>query len=360
MMTLKSILTTLALVAVTTVTGQTTQREALIDRLWTLQQRGTMFGHQDDTFYGLTWKWQPGRSDTQETCGQLPAVMGFELGGIEMDSEVNLDSVPFTLMRQEILAQVARGGIVTISWHPRNPLTGGDAWDTSSAEVVRSVLPGGKCHATFLVWMRRVSAFLASLSPDGQSKTPIIFRPWHENNGSWFWWGRDLCSAQEYHALWCMLQDYLLVEGFDNLVWSYSPNLDGGMTREQFLERYPGDDRTDLLGIDAYQSGTTEEFLKATRADLSMLAAYCSEHHKLVALTECGVKGITPKHWWTEAMLPLAKDYGLSYLLPWRNARKDEYFGPSPKEHDAADFRAFSRDASILFVDDIRPMDSQK
>ncbi len=107
-----------------------------------------MFGHQDDTFYGLTWKWQSGRSDTRETCGELPAVMGFELGGIELGGKVNLDSVPFALMRQEILQQAARGGIVTISWHPRNPLTGGDAWDTSSAEVVRSVLPGGKCHDT--------------------------------------------------------------------------------------------------------------------------------------------------------------------------------------------------------------------
>lgn len=312
-----------------------------------------MFGHQDDTFYGLAWKWQSGRSDTRETCGELPAVMGFELGGIELGGKVNLDSVPFALMRQEILQQAARGGIVTISWHPRNPLTGGDAWDTSSAEVVRSVLPGGKCHDTFVQWMGRVGDFLELLSPDAEHKTPIIFRPWHENNGSWFWWGEKLCSPQDYLSLWCMLQDYLLARGFDNLLWAYSPNLEGMMTQERFLERYPGDDRTDLIGIDAYQSGETADFVKAAQGDLSMLATFGREHGKLVALTECGVKGATPKHWWTEAILPLAKDYRLSYVLTWRNARADEYFGPSPSLDDADDFRRLHDDPAMLFIGDI-------
>lgn len=331
-----------------------TVRTQLLDRLAVLQKCGIMFGHQDDTFYGLTWQWQPNRSDTRETCGDLPAVMGFELGGIEEAHEANLDSVPFALMRQEIMAQAARGGIVTISWHPRNPLTGSDAWDVSSNKVVASVLPGGKCHAKFLVWMKRVAAFLASLSPDAAHKTPIIFRPWHENNGSWFWWGRDLCTPQQYHALWCMLQDYLLVEGFDNLVWSYSPNMAVDLDRARFEERYPGDDRVDLLGVDAYQVGTQEEFVSCARANLSMLNDFCQEHQRLLALTECGVKGTTPKHWWTEALLPAASGFPLCYMLTWRNARKDEYFGPTPKGADAPDFRKFYKDKRTLFVSDIK------
>lgn len=352
-MILKTAITVAALAASLTATAQATPREQLLSRLCALQQKGTMFGHQDDTFYGLTWKWQPDRSDTRETCGELPAVMGFELGGIETGDEVNLDSVPFALMRQEILKQARRGGIVTVSWHPRNPLTGGDAWDTSSTAAVRSVLPGGKCHATFLQWMRRVGDFLASLSPDAEEKTPIIFRPWHENNGSWFWWGERLCSAQEYRALWCMLQDWLLARGFDNLVWAYSPNLEGTMTQERLLQRYPGDDRTDLIGIDAYQSGKTAHFVKAARNDLSVLTSFCREHNKMAALTECGVKGVTPKRWWTNAILPLAKDYRLSYVLTWRNARTDEYFGPSPSLRDAADFRRFHDNPIMLFLGDI-------
>ena len=69
-----------------------------------LQVRGYMFGHQDDPFYGLTWQWERGRSDVKEASGDYPAVMGFDLGGIEMGDEKNLDSVPFTRIREELLA----------------------------------------------------------------------------------------------------------------------------------------------------------------------------------------------------------------------------------------------------------------
>ncbi len=95
-------------------------RQQLLSRLQQLQVHGYMFGHQDDPFYGLTWQWERGRSDVKETSGDYPAVMGFDLGGIEMGDEKNLDSVPFARIREELLAHHRRGGIVTLSWHPRN------------------------------------------------------------------------------------------------------------------------------------------------------------------------------------------------------------------------------------------------
>lgn len=100
-----------------------TQRELLAERLQTLQQKGYMFGHQDDPMYGLTWAYDKDSSDVKNVCGDYPAVMGFELGGIEMGDEKSLDSVPFTRITEEVVAHYERGGIVTISWHPRNPLT---------------------------------------------------------------------------------------------------------------------------------------------------------------------------------------------------------------------------------------------
>ncbi|MBR0166173.1 MAG: beta-mannosidase, partial [Prevotella sp.] len=100
-----------------------TQAQQLFDRLDTLRQKGIMFGHQDDPFYGLTWGYDKDSSDVRNVCGDWPAVMGFELGGIEMGDAKNLDSVPFTRMREEIINHYSRGGIVTISWHPRNPVT---------------------------------------------------------------------------------------------------------------------------------------------------------------------------------------------------------------------------------------------
>ena len=327
-------------------------RLQLEQRLRTLQQRGYMYGHQDDPFYGLTWEWDYGKSDILALVGDYPAVMGFDLGGIEKGDAKNLDSVPFTRIHDELLAHVKRGGIVTISWHPRNPLTGGTAWDVSSNQVVKSILPGGSRHELFKVWMKRICTFLKTLKNEQGDLVPVIFRPWHENNGSWFWWGQKLCSDEEYLALWNLLQDYLTGQGLTNLLWSYSPNLDGGWTEERFLKRYPGNDRVTLIGEDAYQWGTEEDFVRQCRSDLDFISSFASRNGKLFALTECGYKNIPDATWWTRVLKPVMDKYQLSYFLTWRNYKK-EYFGPAPKQISAKDFKKLYKAKNTLFLKDI-------
>lgn len=330
-----------------------TGAEKLLERIENLQAKGYMYGHQDDPFYGLTWEWDENRSDILSTVGDYPAVMGFEIGGIEMDDAKNLDSVPFNRMRQELAAHHERGGIVTISWHPRNPLTGGTAWDVDNDQVVKSILPDGSEHEKFQLWMERVGDFLATLKDKDGTPIPIIFRPWHENNGSWFWWGQKLCTDEQFHALWNMLQDYLNGRGFDNLLWSYSPNLDGGWTEERFMQRYPGNDRVALIGIDAYQWGTEEEFVKGLTADLDFVSAFAEKNKKPFALTECGYKNIPNSTWWTRVLKPIMDKYKLSYFLNWRNA-KHEYFAPDPTQQSAEDFRKLYQAGNTLFLKDIQ------
>ena len=340
----------------------------LIDRLKTLSAKGIMYGHQDAPFYGLTWEWEDGRCDVKETCGDFPAVMGFELGGIEMGDAKNLDSVPFTRMREEIIAHHQRGGIVTISWHPRNPLTTimgggpagqkfpeGTAWDVTSDQVVKSILPGGAKHDRFVIWMQRVATFLASLKTPGGEPVPILFRPWHENSGSWFWWGEKLCSVEEYRALWNMLQDQLRAEGFDNLVWSYSPGMQDNLTPQRLMDRYPGDDRVDMLGLDGYQWTPEEknQFIERGKQNLAVLCQVAKEHNLIPALTECGMKNMTEPTWWTSTLLPTVKGFPISYMLTWRNF-KNEWFGPSPEKPDASYFRDFYNSPTTLFLKDIK------
>ena len=322
-------------------------------RLQTLAGKGYMMGHQDDPFYGLSWEWEFGKSDVLATVGDYPAVMGFDLGGIEMGDAKNLDSVPFTRIHDELIAHHQRGGIVTVSWHPRNPLTGGTAWDVADTTVVRSILPGGSRHDKFCLWMQRVGDFLKTLKTDGGQPVSVIFRPWHENNGSWFWWGQKLCSDEEFHGLWNMLQDYLRGQGLDNLLWSYSPNLDGGWTKERFLQRYPGNDRVTLIGEDAYQWGTEADFKSALKADLTFLSQFARENGKLLAMTECGLKNMTDATWWTRVLKPIMDEYPLSYFLLWRNY-KEEYFGPAPELPCAADFRKLYKAENTLFLKEIK------
>lgn len=343
-----------------------TESEQLMERLQHLQQKGYMFGHQDDPMYGLAWAYDKDSSDVKNVCGDYPAVMGFELGGIEMGDEKSLDSVPFTRITEEVIAHYERGGIVTLSWHPRNPITtvdggglagqkfpAGTSWDTTDSTVVKSVLPGGPQYALFQTWLQRLSDFLATLKTDDGRKVPVIFRPWHENTGSWFWWGEKLCTAEDYKALWNMLQDKLDEDGFTNLLWAYSPGMAADLTQEKYLERYPGDERISLVGIDGYQWGTKEDFTAQLDQNLQMLCQYANERGKVAALTECGLKNLTDPTWWTSTLQPVVDKYPISYLLVWRNY-KEEWFGPSPSKPDAPYFRDFYKADKTLFLGDIK------
>ena len=340
--------------------------QQLFDRLDTLRQKGIMFGHQDDPFYGLTWDYDKDSSDVKNTCGDWPAVMGFELGGIEMGDAKNLDSVPFTRMTEEIINHYNRGGIITISWHPRNPVTTidggglarqkfpeGTAWDISDTTVVKNILPGGAQYEKFQTWMQRLSDFLVGLKTADGRKIPVIFRPWHENTGSWFWWGEKLCTAEEYKALWNMLQDKLDADNFDNLLWAYSPGMASNLTEEKYLERYPGNDRIGLVGIDGYQWGPREDFMAQLDVNLDMLTKFAEKNGKIAALTECGLKNLVEPNWWTTALLPVVEKYPISYLLVWRNY-KEEWFGPSPSKPDAEFFNEFYHSEKTLFLENIK------
>ena len=340
---------------------ENTLSEQLAERLKTLQQRGYMMGHQDDPMYGVTWAGtysgdsaELGKSDVLATVGDYPAVMGFDLGGIEMNDKKNLDSVPFTRIHDELIAHYERGGIVTLSWHPRNPLTGGTAWDVTDSTVVRNVLEGGSQYEKFQTWMTRVGDFIATLKTGDGQPVPIIFRPWHENNGSWFWWGQKLCTDDEFHGLWNMLQDYLMQErGFTNLLWCFSPNLDGGWTEERFMQRYPGNNRVTLIGEDAYQWGAEADFKAQLTADLVFLSDFAKKNQKLLALTECGLKNMPDSTWWTHVLQPIMDQFPISYFLLWRNYR-EEYFGPSPELPCAEDFRKLYEAKNVLFLKELR------
>ncbi len=347
-----------------------TPSEQLAERMRTLVERGYMMGHQDDPFYGVTWSgiaakesaydsiqnnagYPADSSDVRRTCGDFPAVMGFDLGGIEVGDEKNLDSVPFSRIHDELIAHHERGGIVTLSWHPRNPLTGGTAWDVEDTTVVKSILPGGSQYEKFQTWMQRMGDFVDGLKTADGQRVPVIFRPWHENNGSWFWWGQNLCSDEEFHALWNMLQDYMNERGFTNLLWSYSPNLDGKWTEERFLQRYPGNERVALIGEDAYQWGTEEDFKRDLTSDLRFLSAFAKKNGKLLAMTECGLQNMTDSTWLTHVLKPIMDQYPISYFLLWRNYKK-EYFGPAPELPCAADFRQLYEAKNTLFLEEIK------
>lgn len=307
-----------------------------------------LYGHQDDLMYGHTWNANLGespgltRSDIRDVCGHYPAILGLDLGGIELGATHNLDGNDFALMREAAIAHHARGGIVTLSWHLRNPLTGGDTWDVSSDQVVASVLPGGGKHDEFVQWMDRAADWILSLKAEDGTQIPVIWRPWHEHSGSWFWWGRELCSAEQYNALWRMNYEHFRDRGIEGLVWAISPNF-MEPDFEQWQERYPGDDVVDIVGLDCYSWGPRENFIRQMRTGLGALQRFCEEHGKILAVTETGLEGIADAQWWTEALSPGLQGFPVSYVLTWRNAsdRPTHFFAPFAGQESAEDFAAW-------------------
>ena len=101
----------------------TAETVKLYQNLQKIRQKGIMFGHQDDLAYGEGWIYEEGRSDVKDVCGDYPAVFGWELGHLELGDAYSLDSVHFNKIQVWIKLVYERGGVNTISWHLRNPLT---------------------------------------------------------------------------------------------------------------------------------------------------------------------------------------------------------------------------------------------
>mgnify|MGYP003498671109 FL=1 len=337
-----------------------TPAESLTTRLGEqIGQGKIMFGHQDSYLYGHSWKVEENgtefnRSDIHDVCGKYPALYGMDMGGIELDSPLNIDKNDFNHMRAAAVAHHERGGVITFSWHPRNPLTGGDTWDTQSAEVVASILPGGEKHEMFMGWLSKAADYLGSVKDADGNLIPVIFRPWHEHTRDFFWWGQNLCTTEQYVALWRMTHDYMTKErGLDHLVWSYSPDA-GGLTDDNFGEKYPGDDFVDMVGIDFYQFTSNEEYVERTRHCLALTEAFAKEHGKLMAVTEAGCEGVKYEKWWTEVLYPAIKDFPVSYVLLWRNAcdenMQHHFYAPFPEHESAADFKEFAALDQMMFL----------
>ncbi|MDO9581073.1 MAG: glycosyl hydrolase, partial [Bacteroidales bacterium] len=87
---------------------------SLFSSLYELQNKGVMYGHQDDLMYGRKWWYEKDRSDTKDFTGDYPAVAGFELGHLELGNERSLDSVSFAQITEQIKAHYQRGGVITI------------------------------------------------------------------------------------------------------------------------------------------------------------------------------------------------------------------------------------------------------
>ncbi len=338
----------------------TKETKALYINLKELAKTKVLYGHQDDLAYGYSWWAEPGRSDVKEATGSYPAVYGWEIGDLRQETEVSLDGVNFESMKGWMKEAYERGGINTISWHMNHPVTDGDTWDTTPG--VSAILPGADEHEKFKRWLDKFADFTQDLRGEGGELIPVIFRPYHEHTGSWFWWGDDQTSVEDYVALWRFTVEYLRDEKeVHNLLYAYSP--DGGYRFDKYMEKYPGDEYVDILGIDDYGSfmngeNRTEELSN----ELAQVVEWANERNKISALAETGSEGLKNPKWFTESLLAAIeanpKTKGLAYVLTWRNAnfereQRDHFYASYAGHPSAPDMKKFRDSEVIVFEDEL-------
>ncbi|MBN1893386.1 hypothetical protein JW906_02780 [bacterium] len=198
------------------------------------------------------------------TIGKTPAVWSTDMGFAE---DGDTDSY---LARPDIVDEARRqhekGSLVTICWHAvpptaEEPVTFRPRRGEAAAESLATVqgrltdsqfsevlTPGTALHSR---WCRQVDSVAVYLRKLGEAHVPVLWRPYHEMNGDWFWWGGRHEPGGTV-SLYRQLYDRLVYHHkLDNLVWVWSvdrPN----KPAMHFSHYYPGNEYLDIVALDVY------------------------------------------------------------------------------------------------------------
>lgn len=184
-----------------------------------------------------------------ETTGKLPALCGFELLGYSPN--VNYEDSSEECLKEVIEARgtlekawewAKKKGLITFTWHWFSPLGGRDKAfysEHTEFDVQRAVRTGTKQNKALLADMDYMAGLL---KPFCDAHIPILWRPFHECDGNWFWWGRG--GPEVVKKLYCiMFERFTYRYHLDNLIWVFNASS---------ADCYPGDDVVDIISCDMY------------------------------------------------------------------------------------------------------------
>lgn len=341
-------------------------------------KKDILFGQQHALDEGVTLTSEGNRvgskeSDVKNAVGDYPAVFGwdtlsidgYEKPGVSGNVTKSIENLSNSMKTAHEL-----GGILTLSTHPHNFVTGGDFNDTSG-NVVSSILPGGSHNAAFNQWLDNIAALADSLRDKNGKTIPFIFRPFHEQTGSWFWWGEGSTNPEQYKALYRYTVEYLRdKKNIHNILYAYSP----GAGNNRYFKTYPGDEYIDILGIDSYDNkdnAGSSTYVQSLLNDLKMIVKEATSRGKIATLTEFGysAQGLKEKgntlDWYTRIFKAIQNDEEASkiaYMFTWANFNRENNLytpykdinGNLGGDHELlADFQKFYQDTHTLFRKDV-------
>jgi mannan endo-1,4-beta-mannosidase len=224
------------------------EARALLAYLNSISGKAIITGQHNYPNTGVRWT-----DMAWELTGKYPGLYGQDFGFAGGDEK---DSV---LARPEIVEEVKRqyknGSVIALTWHEVRPLDnepttfkGSVQGYLTDSEWRELLTPGSMLNKRWCAQVDVVAGYLAQLR---DAHIPVLFRPYHEINGNWFWWtGRS--GKDGSAALYRMIYDrFVNVHHLDNLVWVWNVNAPN-LGWPPLAEYYPGADVVDVLSMDIY------------------------------------------------------------------------------------------------------------
>lgn len=348
----------------------TDETAALFYNLKKLSKTKFAIGQQDafNSFYNNI----SGASDIKKSTGYDPAVLGSDFMFITDKNNTGESSNWFH--QQEIIITndtkeaYSKGMINIFCWHLREPYNENDFYaDTMTAQekanALKSILPGGENHEWYKLKLDKVADVVSNLKDNNGKHIPIIFRPFHEFDGSWFWWGANYCTPEEYKTAFRFTVEYLRdTKEVHNILYSFAPD-NSYTTSSGYLSRYPGDDYVDVIGMDNYGDFNNQGQAGADIANqkLKMVSDLAKAKVKIAALTETGYRvtsSNTPITGWFSNYLYsalTANTIEVAFVMFWNN-NDDGYYVPTPSTSNMSDFINFTNKPRSALINGLPEM----
>jgi hypothetical protein len=181
--------------------------------------------------------------------GKYPAIYESDFGDVDPTAEgVAARSRIVSILK----ARAPKGALFMLNWHTGNPSSpDGDGYTgsknlTNSKAIIDSMLKEGTAYN--VEWLKRIDLIAGYLKELRDANIVVMWRPFHESNGSFFWWGQQPRFAE----MWKQMYDrYTKVHGLDNLLWVYNSN--HFSSNDTWVRKnYPGDSLVDIMSVDVY------------------------------------------------------------------------------------------------------------
>lgn len=253
----------------------------LMNYLTSIYGEKTLSGQQHESSKNLPF---PGPDYLAKSGGLAPAIRGSDFMEYS-PSRRQFGSNPRNETEQSIAWAQQTGGIVTMTWHWNAPAnlvnqTGQEWWRGFYTSATTFNLPAALANPggnDYQLILRDIDAIAVELQKFEDAGVPVIWRPLHEAQGGWFWWGAH--GPENFKQLWNLTYDRLTEHhGLHNLIWEFTSSAAEG----NFRDWYPGDDVVDMIGLDIYTDASSS--MSGPWYDL--VEEY--DGRKLIALSETG------------------------------------------------------------------------